>query len=102
MIKKPIKAEVNDPLFTEVEDTQIVHTPMGTTVEPAKFSPGDVVKTVAKIDENNVEIPEGIILTVMSANGDDMYSLIGPNNLSFKLNGAYLEKNVGGNVWGNL
>ncbi len=102
MIRKPIKAEIHDPLFTEVEDTQMVHTPMGTTIQPAKFFPGDTVITSQKISEDNVTIPENIELTVMSVNGDDMYSLTGPNGLVLKLNGAYLEKSVGGKVWGNL
>ena len=75
-----------------VDNSQIVHTPMGTTIEPAKFQNGDRVTTTQTLDTDNVEIPEGIVLCVSGIIGDDMYSLIGPNNLKFKLNGAYLEK----------
>lgn len=83
MIKKPIKQE---------ETEQIVHTPMGTTIKPAEFKMCEVVKTSQKVDLNNVEIPEGIELTVMSILGDDMYTLVGPEGLVVKLGGAYLEK----------
>lgn len=71
---------------------QIVHTPMGTTIKPAKFNILDKVTTTEKVDMENIEIPEGVILTVMHILGDDMYSLIGPENLKVRLNGAYLEK----------
>ena len=76
----------------KIEATQIKHTPMGTVVEPAKFSIGDKVKTVSDVDMNNVRIPEGLTLTVMGIMGDDMYSLVGPEGLIFRQNGAYLEK----------
>lgn len=92
MLKKPV----------DTETEQVVHTPMGTTIEPAKFVIGDKVMTSAKISTDNIEIPENVELTVMGVIGDNMYSLIGPNNLVVKLDGAYLEKSVGGNVWGNL
>lgn len=74
------------------EPEQIVHTPMGTTIKPAKFNILDKVTTTEKVDMENIEIPEGVILTVMHILGDDMYSLIGPENLKVRLNGAYLEK----------
>lgn len=74
------------------EPEQIVHTPMGTTIKPAKFNILDKVTTTEKVDMENVEIPEGVTLTVMHILGDDMYSLIGPENLKVRLNGAYLEK----------
>lgn len=76
----------------EIHPMQIVHTPMGTTVKPAKFGISDHVKTTQKVDLNDVEIPEDVDLVVMGILGDDMYSLIGPEGLVLKLNGAYLEK----------
>lgn len=83
-----------DPVAGEVDTKamQIKHTPMGTTVEPAKFQNGDRVRTTEKFDTANIEIPEGITLCVSGVLGDDMYNLIGPENLKIKLNGAYLEK----------
>lgn len=84
--KDPVAGEVN------VEAMQVVHTPMGTTVKPAEFQVSDKVTTTEKVDMENVEIPEGITLTVMHILGDDMYSLIGPEGLKVRLNGAYLEK----------
>ena len=74
------------------EPEQIVHTPMGTTIKPAKFRISDHVTTTQKVDMNNVEIPEGVDLVVMHILGDNMYSLIGPEGLVVRLTGDYLEK----------
>ena len=89
-----------DPVAGEIElkPMQIVHTPMGTSVKPAKFGISDRVTTSQKVDMENIEIPEGIELTVMNIIGDDMYGLIGPNNLSVRLHGSYLEKSKKGNI----
>lgn len=100
MGKDKWKAEVNDPIIVEDVDNsvdnsnpeQIKHTPMGTIVEPAKFKIGDKVTTTEEVDMDNIVIPEGIILTVMGIMGDDMYSLVGPEGLIIRQNGAYLEK----------
>lgn len=74
------------------EPEQIVHTPMGTTIKPAKFKIGDKVTTTETVDMDNVTIPEGIVLTVMGIMDDDMYSCVGPEGLIIRQNGAYLEK----------
>lgn len=74
------------------EPEQIVHTPMGTTIKPAKFRISDHVTTIQKVDMNNVEIPEGVDLVVMHILDDNMYSLIGPEGLVVRLTGDYLEK----------
>lgn len=84
--KDPVAGEV------EIEAMQVKHTPMGTTVEPAKFKIGDKVTTTETVDMDNVTIPEGIVLTVMGVMGDDMYSCVGPEGLIIRQNGAYLEK----------
>lgn len=84
--KDPVAGEV------KIEPLQVVHTPIGTTVKPAKFGVSTKVTTTQKVDMENVEIPEGTVLTVMHILGDDMYSLIGPENLKVRLHGAYLEK----------
>lgn len=76
----------------EIQAVQMKHTPMGTVIEPAKFNIGDKVKTVSDVDMDNVKIPEDLTLTVMGIMGDDMYSLVGPEGLIFRQNGAYLEK----------
>lgn len=83
--KKQVKTD-------DIETTQIKHTPMGTIIEPAKFVPGDDVKTNQRVDMDNIEIPEYITLTVIEILGDDMYRLVGPEGLVIRLNGAYLEK----------
>lgn len=74
------------------EPEQIVHTPMGTTIKPAKFRISDHVTTTETVDMDNVKIPEGIELVVMNILGDNMYSLIGPEGLVIRLTGDYLEK----------
>ena len=84
--------ETGEELDFNDDEVQIKHTPMGTTIEPAKFRIGDKVTTVSDIDMDNVKIPEGITLTVMGIMGDDMYSLVGPEGLIIRQNGAYLEK----------
>ncbi len=103
MGKDKITAPVNLPDMTDyekdseagevnIEPMQVVHTPMGTTVKPAKFGMSDRVKTTEKVDMDNVEIPEGLTLVVMGILGDDMYSCIGPEGLTVRLHGSYLEK----------
>lgn len=84
--KDPVAGEV------EIEAVEIKHTPMGTTIEPAKFRISDHVTTTQKVDMDNIEIPEGINLVVMHILGDNMYSLIGPEGLVIRLPGDYLEK----------
>lgn len=96
-----VKAEINDPLINDAEN-MVVHTPMGTTIKPAKFLLGDKVVTTQNVDANKVKIPEDVQLTVMSVLDNDKYILTGPNNLIIELDGAYLEKSEGGTVWGNL
>jgi len=83
-----------DPVANEVkiEPMEVVHTPMGTTVRPAKFRISDHVTTTETVDMDNVKIPEGVELVVMNILGDNMYSLIGPEGLVIRLTGDYLEK----------
>lgn len=109
MGKDKFKAKVNDELYEElpdmtdyerdlvadevkIEPMEIVHTPMGTTVKPAKFGIGEQVCTNKDVDLGNTTIPEGFNLTIMRLFGDDVYGCTGPEGLSVSIKGEDLEK----------
>ena len=109
MGKDKFEAKVNDPIMEElpdmtdyekdpmagevdIEPMEIVHTPMGTTVKPAKFGMGEQVRTNKEVDLGNTIIPEGFELTIMRLFGDDVYGCTGPEGLSVSIKGEDLEK----------
>lgn len=61
-------------------------------VKPIKFNISEHVTTTKKEDINNVKIPDGIELVVMHALSNNVYILIGPDNLQVRLDGKYLKK----------